>query len=135
MVPFLSRPRRVFCSTKQSRSLRPSNIHHYFVFHDFSSTEIIFRYIDFADGNLKDEDIQKLVEASEKATFGRNSEDVLDESYRKAWKMDCSQFAFQFDLAKSGILGIVHDQLLRYEKSTENLQAHLYKLNVYGTLL
>ncbi|TEB18382.1 hypothetical protein FA13DRAFT_1745966, partial [Coprinellus micaceus] len=76
--------------------------------------------------------IQRLVEASERATFGRNNEDVLDESYRKAWKMDISQFASQFDVSKTGILDIVHDQLLHYSKSTKNLEAHLYKLNVYG---
>lgn len=105
-----------------------------FVLRELPLTLIFCRYIDFADGNLKDEEIEKLVEASEKATFGRNSEDVLDESYRKAWKMDASQFAIQFDVVKSGILDIVHDQLLRYEKNTESLYAHLYKLNVYGTL-
>ncbi|TEB32368.1 hypothetical protein FA13DRAFT_1731566 [Coprinellus micaceus] len=90
------------------------------------------RFLDFASGNLKDEDIQRLVEASERATFGRNNEDILDESYRKAWKMDASQFSSQFDVSKSGILDIVHDQLLRYAKSTKNIEAHLYKLNVYG---
>ncbi|TEB32369.1 hypothetical protein FA13DRAFT_1773730 [Coprinellus micaceus] len=90
------------------------------------------RYLDFTSGALKDEDIQRLVEASERATFGRNNEDVLDESYRKAWKMDISQFASQFDVSKTGILDIVHDQLLHYSKSTKNLEAHLYKLNVYG---
>ena len=95
-------------------------------------TRYFRRYINFADGSLKDEDIQKLVEASERATFGRNNEDVLDESYRKAWKMDTSQFACQFDVVKTGILDIVHDQLLHYAKNTKNLEAHLYKLNVYG---
>ena len=72
------------------------------------------------------------MEASERATFGRNNEDVLDESYRKAWKMDTSHFACQFDVVKTGILDIVHDQLLHYAKNTKNLEAHLYKLNVYG---
>ncbi|KAJ3545892.1 hypothetical protein NMY22_g2269 [Coprinellus aureogranulatus] len=89
-------------------------------------------YIDFAARTANDEDIQRLVQECEQATFGRNNQDVLDESYRKAWKMDTSQFATQFDLAKSGILDVVHDQLLHYEENTKNLVAHLYKLNVYG---
>lgn len=95
----------------------------------------LLRCINFANGRLKEEDIKKLVEASEKATFGRNSQDILDESYRKAWKMDTSQFSTQFDVANSGILDVVHDQLLHYEKNSKNLVAHLYKLNVYGMLL
>ncbi|KAJ3550696.1 hypothetical protein NMY22_g296 [Coprinellus aureogranulatus] len=90
------------------------------------------KYIDFAKGTLKDEDIQMLAKASEKATFGRNKEDVLDETYRKAWKMDTTQFATQFDVVRSGILDIVHDQLLHYENNTKKLEADLYKLNVYG---
>ncbi|KAJ3545893.1 hypothetical protein NMY22_g2270 [Coprinellus aureogranulatus] len=87
-------------------------------------------YVDFA--NLKDQDIERLIAACGQATFGRGNQDVLDESYRKAWKMDTSQFATQFDVNKSGILNVVHDQLLHYEDNTKNLVAHLYKLNVYG---
>ncbi|TEB18383.1 hypothetical protein FA13DRAFT_1803686 [Coprinellus micaceus] len=74
------------------------------------------RFLNFTSGNLKDQDIQRLVEASERATFGRNNEDILDESYRKAWKMDASQFSSQFDVSKA----------------PKNIEAHLYKLNVYG---
>ncbi|KAJ3501293.1 hypothetical protein NMY22_g18978 [Coprinellus aureogranulatus] len=90
------------------------------------------KYINFAKGSLKDEDIQMLAKASEKATFGRNKEDVLDETYRKAWKMDTTQFSTQFDVVRSGILDIVHDQLLHYENNTKKLEADLFKLNVYG---
>ncbi|KAF5332860.1 hypothetical protein D9611_005241 [Ephemerocybe angulata] len=90
------------------------------------------RYINFGAPNSKDEDILKLVEVSQRATFGRGDKDVLDESYRKAWKLDPTQFSTQFDVVRSGVLEIVHDQLLHYEKNTLPLEAELYKLNVYG---
>lgn len=90
--------------------------------------------INFADESLKDTDIAKLVEASQAATFGRGGEDVFDESYRKAWKMDCSQFAPQFDVIHSGVMDIVHEQLLHYEKGGVKLDPRLYKLNVYGMI-
>jgi len=57
---------------------------------------------------------------------------VLDETYRKAWKLDSSKFSCQFDLAQSGILSTVHDSLLQFEESTNIMEAQLYKLNVYG---
>ncbi|RXW16201.1 hypothetical protein EST38_g9657 [Candolleomyces aberdarensis] len=90
-------------------------------------------FLSFADGVLHDGDIQKLVEACQQATFGRGNQDVLDESYRKAWKLDTTHFAAQFDLARSGIMETVHDQLLHYEKNTLKLEPQLYKLNIYGT--
>ncbi|KAJ2925957.1 hypothetical protein H1R20_g11148, partial [Candolleomyces eurysporus] len=84
------------------------------------------------DESLRDADIAKLVEASQRATFGRGGEDVFDESYRKAWKMDSSQFAPQFDVIHSGVMDIIHEQLLHYEKGGVKLDPRLYKLNVYG---
>ncbi|RXW16202.1 hypothetical protein EST38_g9650 [Candolleomyces aberdarensis] len=91
--------------------------------------------INFADENLKDADIAKLVEASQRATFGRGDQDalkILDESYRKAWKMDSSQFSPQFDVIHSGVMDIVQEQLLHYEKGSVKLDPRLYELNVYG---
>lgn len=90
------------------------------------------KYINFAKKNVADADILGLIGISQRATFGRDSKDVLDESYRKAWKLDVSQFAAQFDVVSSGIMDIVQAQLLRYETSTLSLEPHLYKLNVYG---
>ncbi|KAF6748413.1 hypothetical protein DFP72DRAFT_1174308 [Ephemerocybe angulata] len=60
------------------------------------------------------------------------NEDILDLSYRKAWKLDTSRFATQFDVVKSGLLDVVHDELLRYNDSSLKIDAQLYKLNVYG---
>ncbi|KAF6748371.1 hypothetical protein DFP72DRAFT_574982 [Ephemerocybe angulata] len=88
--------------------------------------------LNFEGEPVKDEDILKLIEVCEPATFGRGNEDVLDESYRKAWKLDVSQFASQFDVVTSGVLDTVQEQLLLYESSTKTLEAYLYKLNIYG---
>jgi 2OG-Fe(II) oxygenase superfamily len=73
-----------------------------------------------------------LVAVCEEAKFGLGNKDVLDPSYRKAWKLDASKFALQFDLVSSGILQTVHDALLHYEESSLVLEAHLDKMNVYG---
>ncbi|KAH6915406.1 hypothetical protein BKA70DRAFT_1181228 [Coprinopsis sp. MPI-PUGE-AT-0042] len=76
--------------------------------------------------------LEDLVAVCEEAKFGLGNKDVLDPSYRKAWKLDASKFALQFDLVNSGILETVHDALLHYEASSLALEAHLDKMNVYG---
>lgn len=88
--------------------------------------------INLADEGLKHGDILKLVQVCQQATFGRGDQDVLDESYRKAWKLDTSEFATQFDVMSSGVMNVIHDQLLHYEKNDLKLDPHLYKLNIYG---
>jgi hypothetical protein len=49
------------------------------------------RFIDFASATSEDLDL--LTAACDPATFGRGNEDVYDESYRKAVKMDASNFS------------------------------------------
>ncbi|KAJ7129169.1 hypothetical protein C8R44DRAFT_872468 [Mycena epipterygia] len=71
------------------------------------------RHIDL--GNATDEQLVELAAACQKATFGVDQADVLDESYRKAGKMDLTQFSARLDIAA--------DKMLR---------AEMYKLNVYG---
>ncbi|KAJ8453804.1 hypothetical protein ONZ45_g19562 [Pleurotus djamor] len=43
--------------------------------------------------NPTDEKLELLTDACEPASFGRNHEDILDETYRKAGKLDVSDFA------------------------------------------
>ncbi|EAU84549.2 hypothetical protein CC1G_00068 [Coprinopsis cinerea okayama7 len=89
--------------------------------------------LDFASPNgVPDTRLEDLVKACEPAKFGLGDRDVLDETYRKAWKLDASKLATQFDVVRSGILTTVHDALLQYESSTLLLEAHVDKLNVYG---
>lgn len=77
-------------------------------------------------------DLNKLATACQPATFGMNQEDVLDESYRKAGKLDKSDFSINLDVVRSGLLQAVHDGLFSWEASPRHIQAELYKLNVYG---
>ncbi|KAJ7174566.1 hypothetical protein C8R46DRAFT_1252275 [Mycena filopes] len=76
------------------------------------------------------EQLDAVSEACQKATFGRNNEDILDETYRKAGQISAKDFKIGFNLEKSGILDSVHSQLLG--GSDKRIDAELYKLNVYG---
>ena len=78
------------------------------------------------------EDLDLLTAACDPATFGRGNEDVYDESYRKAVKMDASNFSIQLDPAGSGLMRTIEDQLLQGETENKYIRAELYKLNVYG---
>ncbi|RDB28294.1 hypothetical protein Hypma_001436 [Hypsizygus marmoreus] len=79
------------------------------------------------EGNLK-----ALAQACEPATFGMDQHDVLDESYRKARKMDRKHFASSFDIGASHLIERIRAQLLDARDNTKNIKAELYKLNVYG---
>lgn len=46
--------------------------------------------------------------------------------------MDASNFSLQLDLAGSGLMRIIEDQLLQTETENKHIRAELYKLNVYG---
>ncbi len=69
------------------------------------------------------------------ATFGRNDEDVLDETYRKAGKLDVEQFMLAFDAERAGLIDVVRTCLFPGEEETKHIKAELYKLNVYGASL
>ncbi|KAJ7740603.1 hypothetical protein B0H16DRAFT_1676374 [Mycena metata] len=78
------------------------------------------------------EQLDAVSEACQKATFGRNKEDILDETYRKAGQMSAKDFKIGFNLEKSGILDAVYAQLLEaFDGSGKRVEAELYKLNVY----
>ncbi|KAJ7212871.1 hypothetical protein B0H12DRAFT_1059275 [Mycena haematopus] len=89
------------------------------------------RWVDLAKANT--EQLDALSEACQKATFGRNQEDVLDETYRKAGQMSAKDFIIRFNLEKSGILDDVHTHLLEgFGQPEKRIEAELYKLNIYG---
>ena len=67
--------------------------------------------------------------------FGRNDKTILDETYRKAGKMDTSEFVLRFDAQRDGLLDVVRSSLLSGEQSRRSIVAQLYKLNIYGTSL
>ncbi|KAF8073371.1 hypothetical protein FPV67DRAFT_1477514 [Lyophyllum atratum] len=79
-----------------------------------------------------EDDLKTLASACEPATFGRDQEDVLDESYRKAGKMDSESFSTKFNVDKLGIVDRIRGQLLDGADEEKVVSAELYKLNVYG---
>ena len=81
------------------------------------------------------EQLDELEKACQPATFGRNDQDVLDESYRKAGKMNRDEFVIGLDPTESGLLNAVNGGLLRGTGTVSAIRAELYKLNVYGTCL
>src|ERR1700733_2489961 len=82
--------------------------------------------------NAFETELKQLSEACQPATFGVNQEDVLDESYRKAGKMDVTDFSPKFNLADSSLMDIVRSELLEGHKSNKAIKTELYKLNLYG---
>ncbi|KAI0629944.1 hypothetical protein C8Q77DRAFT_1035297, partial [Trametes polyzona] len=85
-------------------------------------------------GHASPEELQHLAEVCDPATFGLGHQDVYDETYRKAGKLDASDFMIRFSPEAAGILDIVRSELLveGRGKDAQNVRAELYKLNVYG---
>ncbi|KAJ7468267.1 hypothetical protein B0H11DRAFT_2305835 [Mycena galericulata] len=86
-------------------------------------------------GQATEAELAALTTACQKATFGMGAVDVLDESYRKAGKLDLSKFAARFDVA--GLLETITPDILAGQSNTDGedkfLRAEMYKLNVYGS--
>ncbi len=80
-----------------------------------------------------DAQLHHLATACEPATFGRDQKDVHDETYRKAGKLDKTDFLLAFDAEDAGLIDTVREELAmpRYKKD-DAIRAEMYKLNVYG---
>ncbi|KAK0192472.1 hypothetical protein F5146DRAFT_1102400 [Armillaria mellea] len=79
------------------------------------------------------DDLARLHKACDPAPFGRGNETVLDETYRKAEKLDLSHFATSFELCNTAILGKIHHDLIEGKQAEKRvIRAEPYKLNVYG---
>jgi hypothetical protein len=59
----------------------------------------------------------------------------LDETYRKAGKMDSERFASMLDPFHTDLIKIIRGYLLEGLKSTTGIKAELDKLNIYSTYL
>lgn len=88
--------------------------------------------VDFSQED--EQQIRDLTEACSPASFGRNKEDVLDESYRKAGKLDDSFFATNFSPESSGIIDLVRSELISGSDGNKSIRCEMYKLNVYGEI-
>ncbi len=98
-----------------------------------SLNRAFYSRINLSGTSAKDvEALNKLEQACEAATFGRNAEAVLDETYRKAGKMDADNFFLGFDVDCCRILDVIRAGLLAGGDETKPIRAELYKLNVYG---
>ena len=79
---------------------------------------------------MSDVQLEHLAQACQPATFGVEQKDVLDESYRKAEKMDAVNLSTNFNSNNTGIMHAICGLLL---KNTESpIRVELHKLNVYG---
>ena len=84
------------------------------------------------------EHLSALVQACQPATFGIGGRDVLDEGYRKAGKLDVSQFSSNFHPHDCGIVDTVQQILLpstvrgglKIGFGPQGIKAELYKLNI-----
>ncbi|PVH81899.1 hypothetical protein DL98DRAFT_530658 [Cadophora sp. DSE1049] len=71
--------------------------------------------------------LEQLLESCAAATFGRKNKDILDESYRKAGKLDRSQFSVDFHPHD-----YVNVDFIEGREQHRGVMAELYKLNVYS---
>lgn len=77
--------------------------------------------------------LDRLLADTQPATFGRGGEDVYDEAYRKAAKMDPARFSTSFSPYVLGIIDEIAQALLPSaidSRHARAVRAELYKLNV-----
>jgi hypothetical protein len=75
--------------------------------------------------------IAQLVSGTQPASFGFKGQDVVDESYRKASKLDKAAFSTDFCPYESGIIDVIGQALVpKVASSSQGIRAEMYKLNV-----
>ncbi|KAI5895271.1 uncharacterized protein SCHCODRAFT_054722 [Schizophyllum commune H4-8] len=83
-------------------------------------------------GHATPDELAALAAACQPATFGVNKQDVLDESYRKAGKLDNNKFASLLKLDNYGLIDTIRDELLQEGEVNKGVKYEVYKVNVYG---
>jgi hypothetical protein len=99
----------------------------------FQADILCRRYINLV--NPAPDELEQLTQACEPASFGVKQENVLDETYRKAGKMDSESFATVLDPSNTDLIKIVRGHLLEGLQSNRGIKAELYKLNIYSKFL
>ncbi|OSS50858.1 hypothetical protein B5807_04558 [Epicoccum nigrum] len=80
--------------------------------------------------------VQRLIKSTQLASFGLKGEDVIDESYRKASKLDPYAFSTTFCPYEVGIIDILGQTLLPLPQTkSQGIRAEFYKLNRYMRVL
>ena len=78
-------------------------------------------------------ELDQLIAACQPASFGRAGEAVLDEEYRKAGKLDKSEFATSFCPYEAGIIDVITQLLVpqvKHDKHTRSVKVSLNRLHV-----
>ena len=86
-----------------------------------------------ADDRLSQEAFSKLLDDSEPATYGVGSEEVLDESYRKAGNMNAARFSTNFNPYEHWFIDAISQALVH--GGHRGIRAELYNLNVSRRLM
>ncbi|KAB5526400.1 hypothetical protein GE09DRAFT_1229243 [Coniochaeta sp. 2T2.1] len=82
------------------------------------------------------QNLPHLLSAAAPASFGRGGENVLDETYRKALKLDTSKFSSTLNPYELGIIDTIAQLLLPStidSRAYRSVRAELYKLNIYSS--
>ncbi|VDB85566.1 unnamed protein product [Peniophora sp. CBMAI 1063] len=82
--------------------------------------------------NATIEQLNALAAACSIAPFGRGAEAVVDDSYRKAGKLDLPHFAIPFEPEATALVAGIKDSVLEGKAAKRPVRFELYKLNVYG---
>jgi hypothetical protein len=90
-----------------------------------------YRHVNLA--NATHDELEQLTQACDPAPFGLEGKDVLDETYRKAAKMNPDRFASPLHPSQTDLIEIIRDYLLEGTQSSGYVVAELHKLNVYST--
>jgi hypothetical protein len=78
------------------------------------------------------EQVLALAEACSPATFERNNEDTLNDSYLKVGKMDSYQFSVRIVSERTQLQEVVCGYILEVKAAAHPIIFEIYKLNVYG---
>ena len=82
---------------------------------------------DIALPGADEKDLSQLLAASSVASFGKGTEDVVDLSYRDAFKFDPDMLSTSFELSNTAILSDIETLLV----PNRSIRAEFHKLNIY----
>ncbi|KXN86763.1 hypothetical protein AN958_09623 [Leucoagaricus sp. SymC.cos] len=83
-------------------------------------------------GTMTESDLEALLDACQPASFGRGSDNVFDETYRKAWKMDAGVFSWLFNPDSGRFVADLAQGFCPWDSLDRGIRVEPYKLNVYG---
>ena len=82
---------------------------------------------DIALPGADEKDLSQLLAASSVASFGKGTEEVVDLSYRDAFKLDPDKLTTSFEISNTSILSDIETLLV----PNRSIRAEIHKLNIY----